>query len=64
MRFTAPAHTTEVFLPSGPVPVVEGVATLPEDADTADIRAITSAGFVLEPVKAPAGKPAPAQDKE
>jgi len=67
-RFTAPPHTTEVFLPSGPARVIDGFVTLDNPTD-GDLRALQSVGFVAEvekaaPVAAPSPTPAAAKDKE
>ena len=65
MRFAAPEHITEIFAPSGPVPVTNGFAELPDDADAADVDALHRAGCarVTTDKTAPAVK-APAQTEE
>jgi len=56
-RFKAPAHTSEVFLPSGPARVGDdGFAVVDQPTD-GDLRALAAAGFTAEPEKpAPASK--------
>lgn len=63
-RFTAPAHTSEVFLPSGPARVVEGFVTL-DNPTEGDLRGLAAAGFTVADEK-PASKPVqpPVTEKE
>lgn len=65
MKFAAPPHTSEIFLPSGPVRAEDGFVTVDSPTD-ADIRALAHAGFVAEPEKAAtkAVAPPPATEKE
>lgn len=59
MRFTGPKHTTEVYAPSGPIAVKDGVADLRDDAPACDADAMRRAGFSPDPQPQPepAAKP-------
>lgn len=45
MRYSAPSDVSEVFLSSGPVPVIDGFIEVPEDASTANLAGLFANGF-------------------
>lgn len=52
MKFLAPADLTDATLSTGPVPVIDGVLTVPDDTPQGDIDGLKVAGFVPVPAKA------------
>ena len=57
MRFKAPEHVTEVHLSVGPVAVVDGFLTLPDDASSGDLAGLSANGFTPEVDSAPVPTP-------
>jgi len=63
MKFAAPAHTSEIFLPSGPARVEDGFVTVDMPTD-ADLRMLQGAGFIAEAEKAAGTAAKPVTEKE
>jgi hypothetical protein len=54
MRFKAPADISGIDLSSGPVPVMDGFVTIPDDANQGDLAGLAVNGFVRDEAAAPA----------
>ncbi len=62
MRFAAPEHTSSIMLASGPVNVIDGVATIDNPSDS-DRQALAANGFTqLADEAVTAGESAAASD--
>lgn len=67
MKFSAPPHTHDVHLSTGPVVVdADGTVTVPDDLSQGDVVALCSAGFTPLPPQAAAtaGEPKAKAAKE